>query len=433
MRSMLKRTRKGFTLLELIVVIVILGILAAISIPSFVTVITKAKDATSTQSLRALNRSVVAIAAFDAAAGGSVNASSLETAIKEITLPGSSAAATPVSGTSAITDSSKIGYALGANGYGIAMRSQSGACLMLVNASGSTTLFKSSPSDTASCTGARALDGQQTTDTSVAGSGGTVVVVPSAPAVNETFSANTQTWTVPATGSYTLSAVGASGGTAYLLNTASPNAGGRGAQVSGTFTLTKDNVIKIAVGQVGSNIERNDRAAGGGGGTYIYNQTTNTPLLVAGGGGGAGQYANGGNKNASLTTVAFAGALSNAGAAGVGGNGGAGGIYSGGGGGMYSNGGSSFANGGFGFTSGGTGGTGYDVNGTAGEGVNGGFGGGGGSYAGGGGGGGYNGGGGGGWQYSGDGGGGSSFNSGTDATATLAGSSGAGSAKIVSK
>lgn len=428
MSGILKKARKGFTLLELIVVIVILGILAAIAIPTFASVITKSKDASSTQSLRSLNRNVLAIAGFDAGTGGDVNTAGLEAAIKELTLPGASAAATPVSGTAAITDSSKIGYATNATGYSLAMRSQSGACLMLVNSSGATTLFKSSPSDTSACTGSRALAGKQSADADVASGGVAAVVVPSAPAVNESFTALTQTWTVPATGSYMLSAVGASGGYALYSN-GNNNPGGRAAQVSGTFTLNKDAVIKIVVGRPGGDMSRTDRAGGGGGGTYIYNQTTSTPLLIAGGGGGAGQYADLGAKDASLTTTSKNGTVNQAGLGNSGGYGGGQGPYAGGGGGLYTNGRSSSAGGGASYADGSTGGVGAG----GGEGANGGFGGGGGSYAGGGGGGGYSGGGAGGWSMSGDGGGGSSFNSGTDTTAVLSSTSGAGSAKITSK
>lgn len=57
---MILRNKKGFTLIELVMVIVILGILAAIAIPKFVDLGTSAKVAASKSGLGAI-RSVVAI------------------------------------------------------------------------------------------------------------------------------------------------------------------------------------------------------------------------------------------------------------------------------------------------------------------------------------------------------------------------------------
>jgi prepilin-type N-terminal cleavage/methylation domain-containing protein len=62
---MLHRTRKAFTLLELIVVIVILGILALIAIPTFLSVITKSKNATAAETASALDHDAMALGAFD--------------------------------------------------------------------------------------------------------------------------------------------------------------------------------------------------------------------------------------------------------------------------------------------------------------------------------------------------------------------------------
>jgi len=91
-----------------------------------------------------------------------------------------------------------------------------------------------------------------------------------------------QRWTVPVTGSYTIDAYGARG--AFEVGMTA----GKGARIKGTFNLTKNQVIKIAVGQegwTGSGAQRNK--PGGGGGTFVWiNDPPNNPLIVAGGGGG---------------------------------------------------------------------------------------------------------------------------------------------------
>ena len=66
-----------------------------------------------------------------------------------------------------------------------------------------------------------------------------------------------QEWIVPADGNYTIEARGASGGDSSISNNST---GGRGKIASGTFELSKDEVIKILVGQSG---EDSSEAASG--------------------------------------------------------------------------------------------------------------------------------------------------------------------------
>ncbi len=60
---MLNRTKKAFTLLELIVVLLVLGILAAIAVPTFATVKENAAERTFQASADAIARNAAAIAA----------------------------------------------------------------------------------------------------------------------------------------------------------------------------------------------------------------------------------------------------------------------------------------------------------------------------------------------------------------------------------
>jgi hypothetical protein len=96
-----------------------------------------------------------------------------------------------------------------------------------------------------------------------------------------------QLWKVPATGSYTINCFGASGGAGASI------AGGKGAVVSGEFSLTQGQVLGILVGQEGV-VKTNTCNTGGGGGTFVWNTNSTTePLIVAGGGGGTNQSAAG--------------------------------------------------------------------------------------------------------------------------------------------
>jgi hypothetical protein len=93
-----------------------------------------------------------------------------------------------------------------------------------------------------------------------------------------------QEWVVPVTGTYEITAAGASGGF-------TPSAlGGKGRIIKSEIALTAGDVIQILVGQEGGRAHfSTGYAGGGGGGTCIVNKSTGQPLLISGGGGGAAQ------------------------------------------------------------------------------------------------------------------------------------------------
>ena len=62
----MQNLRKGFTLLELIVVIVIVGILSAVAIPTFINTVNKSRIASARSTLESVFTSAKAIAAFKA-------------------------------------------------------------------------------------------------------------------------------------------------------------------------------------------------------------------------------------------------------------------------------------------------------------------------------------------------------------------------------
>jgi hypothetical protein len=102
-----------------------------------------------------------------------------------------------------------------------------------------------------------------------------------------------QSWSVQHTGVYTITAYGAEGAKGYAENFSSSSLGGYGAVMKGDFALSSGDILKILVGQMGSE-EKNylHRSGGGGGGTYVTSDV-NTPLIIAGGGGGGGNLTRG--------------------------------------------------------------------------------------------------------------------------------------------
>ena len=88
-----------------------------------------------------------------------------------------------------------------------------------------------------------------------------------------------QDWTVPVSGVYRFDVKGASAYEGDGSGTA-----GRGARVRGEVSLTKGEIITIAVGQQGTAPESGDTYGGSGGGTFVVRKSSTEPLFVAGGG-----------------------------------------------------------------------------------------------------------------------------------------------------
>jgi len=65
---MMNRSKKAFTLLELIVVVVVLGILALVAVPSFKGVIDNTRGSVAEQTARSIARDANALAAFNTGA-----------------------------------------------------------------------------------------------------------------------------------------------------------------------------------------------------------------------------------------------------------------------------------------------------------------------------------------------------------------------------
>jgi hypothetical protein len=114
-----------------------------------------------------------------------------------------------------------------------------------------------------------------------------------------TVAGGIQSWTVPVSGTYTITGTGAQGasGDAGFV-------GGRGAQVSGQFNLTAGQVLQLVVGQQGVG-QSSGTNGGGGGGSFVV--SSGVPLLVAGGGGGTRTSVAQNGCDASITQYAVTG------------------------------------------------------------------------------------------------------------------------------
>ena len=152
-----------------------------------------------------------------------------------------------------------------------------------------------------------------------------------------------QTFTATTGGTYDITAYGGQGGHGGVSFNPVGGTGGLGAEIGGSFSLTKGEVLQIVVGGYGSGF--GNGAGGGGGGSFvieIYNGTSavDIPLVIAGGGGGGafnnnlpGYQGGGGQTGGSGQPGGYGG-----GAGGAGGSGGSGFPHYGGGGGGYSGG-----------------------------------------------------------------------------------------------
>ncbi len=110
-----------------------------------------------------------------------------------------------------------------------------------------------------------------------------------------------QDWTVPFSGRWAVTAVGAAG-----VSADPARLGGRGARIYGEFTLTAGQVLRVAAGQMGNGAGSGSNG-GGGGGSFVYDLTGATPMLIAGGGGGTRVSVGQNGCDASITAFAITG------------------------------------------------------------------------------------------------------------------------------
>jgi prepilin-type N-terminal cleavage/methylation domain-containing protein len=247
-----KSSLAGFTIVELLVVIVIIGILAAITIISYTGISGRATVAAMQSDLNGAANQLKQYQVINSAYPTTLDCSS-----------------TPAANSICLKASNSNTYTYTPNNttnpptFSLTETNTNGTAYVITDSTGPTS---------------------------------TVAVTP----VNLTFNATStgstgtiQTWTVPATGTYTIEAWGAQGG--IPLGVSDSNRG-LGAKMQGDFALTSGQVIKIVVGQGGTQNTSGNTANGGGaggGGSFVWINGQTTPLIVAGGGGG-GSIINGG-------------------------------------------------------------------------------------------------------------------------------------------
>ncbi|GAP95955.1 glycine-rich protein [Leptolyngbya sp. NIES-2104] len=90
---------------------------------------------------------------------------------------------------------------------------------------------------------------------------GVAYATPAAALQTFNFTGSLQSWTVPITGTYTITTFGAQGGNRVGLP------GGLGGRTGADFNLAAGQTISILVGGQGGN--SNVRGSGGGGGTFV--------------------------------------------------------------------------------------------------------------------------------------------------------------------
>ncbi len=136
-----------------------------------------------------------------------------------------------------------------------------------------------------------------------------------------TVNGGIQAWTVPYSGTYTVTGVGAKGGDGGGSNP------GKGASVTGDFELVAGTTLYIVVGQMGALSKQpcctTYGCSGGGGASWVYmDADASSPLLIAAGGGGHAENSTGGHGSGSTSTTPGTGGSGVSGAGGNGGNGG---------------------------------------------------------------------------------------------------------------
>jgi len=105
------------------------------------------------------------------------------------------------------------------------------------------------------------------------------------PSLTLTSNAGIQTWTVPISGVYSVTAAGAGGG-----RSSDGVAGARGVIISTNVLFSKGEIISIIVGQTGNTQAvqfTSNVGGGGGGGSFVTDFTKGVLFVAAGGGGGA--------------------------------------------------------------------------------------------------------------------------------------------------